>query len=169
MHRITRFRPTPAMVVATIALLVALGGTSVAAVSKLAPANSVGTAQVVDHSLLAKDLMAGVIPSQGALAYAHVNDDGTIDAALSKNVAAIPAKNDEQGYTYYCLDVTTKQAPKNVVVTFAGFTPRIENIMAFMRPDVRVANQCQGKADALVATSIEGNFQSKHAFYVAFN
>jgi len=36
MHRLTRFRPTPAMVVASVALLVALGGTGVAAVSKLA-------------------------------------------------------------------------------------------------------------------------------------
>ena len=38
-------RPSPAMVVACLALLVALGGTSVAAVSQLAR-NSVGTAQL---------------------------------------------------------------------------------------------------------------------------
>jgi hypothetical protein len=39
-------RPSPAMVVACLALFVALGGTSVAAVSQLAPRNSVGTAQL---------------------------------------------------------------------------------------------------------------------------
>ena len=43
--RLLRHRPSPAMVVACIALLVALGGTSVAAVSALAP-NSVGTLQI---------------------------------------------------------------------------------------------------------------------------
>ena len=41
MHRLVEHRPSPAMVVACIALLVALGGTSIAAVSALAP-NSVG-------------------------------------------------------------------------------------------------------------------------------
>jgi hypothetical protein len=40
------FHISPAMVVAGIALLVALGGTSVAAVSQLVPRNSVGTAQL---------------------------------------------------------------------------------------------------------------------------
>ena len=48
-------RPTPAMVVACAALLVALGGTSFAAVKVLVPRNSVGSLQVIDHSLLAKD------------------------------------------------------------------------------------------------------------------
>ena len=45
MHRLIRHRPSPAMVVACLALLVALTGTSVAAVTALAP-NSVGTAQI---------------------------------------------------------------------------------------------------------------------------
>jgi hypothetical protein len=43
------------MVVASIALLVALTGSSFAAVKALAPRNSVGSLQVIDHSLLAKD------------------------------------------------------------------------------------------------------------------
>ena len=45
MKTLFRHRPSPAMVVACIALLVALTGTSVAAVSALAP-NSVGTPQL---------------------------------------------------------------------------------------------------------------------------
>jgi hypothetical protein len=45
MHRLLRHRPSPAMVVACIALLVALTGTSVAAVQALAP-NSVGPLQL---------------------------------------------------------------------------------------------------------------------------
>src|SRR5262245_46661639 len=48
-------RPSPALVVACIALAVALGGTSVAAVKVLAPRNSVGSAQVINKSLLPID------------------------------------------------------------------------------------------------------------------
>jgi hypothetical protein len=46
MRHVLRRRPSPAMVVACLALVVALGGTSVAAVSQLVPRNSVGTAQL---------------------------------------------------------------------------------------------------------------------------
>jgi hypothetical protein len=168
MHRIIRFRPTPALVVATIALLVALGGTSFAAVSKLAPANSVGTSAVIDGSLLAKDLKAGVLPSQGALAYAHVSENSILDAANSKNVAVIPAKNADKSAFDYCLDVTTKQAPRNAVATLGSFAAVDRQIVAIIRPDI-VASRCQGKADALVETSVGGNFDQRHDFYVVFN
>ena len=60
MRRITCFRPTPAMVVATIALLVALGGTSAAAVA-LVPKNSVGSDQVINGSLKNKDFKQGQV------------------------------------------------------------------------------------------------------------
>jgi hypothetical protein len=52
-----RVRVSPALVVSLIALFVALGGTGYA-VSQL-PANSVGTSQVKDHSLLRKDFKQG--------------------------------------------------------------------------------------------------------------
>ena len=48
--------------VAYLALFFALGGTSFAAVSKLLPANSVGTRQVINHSLLGKDFKRGQVP-----------------------------------------------------------------------------------------------------------
>jgi hypothetical protein len=64
-------RPSPAMVVATLALGVALGGTSYAAMR--IPANSVGTAQLRNgavtaakiraHSLTASDFEAGQLPA----------------------------------------------------------------------------------------------------------
>lgn len=50
MKRLVRHRPSPATVIASIALLVALGGTSVAAVSAL-PRNSVGTPQLKNNSV----------------------------------------------------------------------------------------------------------------------
>lgn len=66
----TRFRPSPALVVSSLALAVALGGTGYAAV--VLPANSVGTAQlrngavvaskVKPHSLLASSFRGGQLP-----------------------------------------------------------------------------------------------------------
>jgi hypothetical protein len=53
--------PTPSLVIACAALLVALGGTGYAAV-KL-PRNSVTTVQVKDGTLLARDFRRGQLPS----------------------------------------------------------------------------------------------------------
>ena len=66
-------RPSPALVVACAALLVALTGTGVAAVSQLVPRSSVGTAQlksnavvsskVKNGSLLRADFKSGQVPA----------------------------------------------------------------------------------------------------------
>jgi hypothetical protein len=61
MRLLEKVRPSPAMVIACLALLVALGGTGYAAVVAL-PRNSVTTVQVKDHSLLARDFRAGQLP-----------------------------------------------------------------------------------------------------------
>ena len=52
-------RPSPAMVVASLALLVALGGTGVAAVNALVPKNSVGTAQLKNGAVTAAKVKVG--------------------------------------------------------------------------------------------------------------
>jgi hypothetical protein len=72
MHLFRRFRPSPALAVACLALLIALGGTSYAAIEAL-PRNSVGTVQlkngavtarkVKSHSLLASNFKAGQLPA----------------------------------------------------------------------------------------------------------
>ena len=62
MFLLRRFRPSPAMVVACVALLAALAGTGVAAVKVLAPANSVGSRQVINLSLLKRDFAPGQLP-----------------------------------------------------------------------------------------------------------
>jgi hypothetical protein len=70
MRRIPRRRPSPALVIACIALAIALGGTSYAAVN-LAPGsvgnkqlkrNAVTSLKVKDHSLFARDFKAGQLP-----------------------------------------------------------------------------------------------------------
>jgi hypothetical protein len=122
-----RKRLTFANVVSLIALFVALGGASYAAVKlkkdsvtakHLAP-NSVGTEEA--NNLTKDDFSPGQLPvgetgPQGppgqdgqpgqpgsAVAFAHVNADGTLDTANSKNITASrlhgPLTN------YYCVDV----------------------------------------------------------------
>src|SRR5581483_8060817 len=156
-HRIVRCRPSPALVVASIALLVALGGTGVAAVS-LAPRNSVGTAAVIDHSLLEQDFKAGQVPAGppgapgSALAYAHVNADGTLDETLSKNVEVVALKTPTKKgapEAEYCLDATAKQAPKNVVATLETARSAGKAISMTMNP-AAVDNACADSADAIV-------------------
>ncbi len=62
MRRFIR-RPSAAMVVACSALLVALGGTSVAAVSQFVPRNSVGTVQLKDNAVATTKLRNNSITS----------------------------------------------------------------------------------------------------------
>jgi hypothetical protein len=63
-------RPSPTIIVSVIALFVALGGTSYAAVTKLLPKNSVGSAQVINGSLqkgdLSKKAVAALNGNRGA-------------------------------------------------------------------------------------------------------
>jgi hypothetical protein len=83
MNKLWRRHPSPAMVVACLALLVALGGTSIAAVTQLVPRNSVGprqiqfgavtgpkirsnavtSAKVANRSLLRADFAPGQLPA----------------------------------------------------------------------------------------------------------
>lgn len=72
MKRLARLRPSPAMVVASIALIVALGGTSFAAIQAALPKNSVGTKQIKSRAVTgqkvrertigASKLKKGVLP-----------------------------------------------------------------------------------------------------------
>ena len=90
----------PSMVVALIALFVALGGVSYAAIS--IPRNSVGTAQIKraavdsirikDRSIRAGDIKAGVVPVASPRAYGKVviNGSGFYELAPgSKGVVAV--------------------------------------------------------------------------------
>jgi hypothetical protein len=124
--------------IAYTALFFALAGTSFAAGTKLLPANSVGTRQVIDHSLRAVDFRRGSLPPgrrgatgprgfpgpQGAdgpqgpagppstvRAYAHVGSAGTLDAARSQNVTVT---NPATGL--YCLKPAVGIDPATAIV-----------------------------------------------------
>jgi hypothetical protein len=119
MRRFRRLRPTPAMMVACIALLVALAGTSVAAVTVVLPRNSVGplqlransvsTFKVQNRSLRAIDFALGQIPKgpRGASGPAGVpgpvGPTGPAGAAGAAGVAA-------PGYVAEVLSQTSSSA-----------------------------------------------------------
>jgi hypothetical protein len=63
MEATTRWRPTPATVIASVALLVALSGTSYAAL--VLPANSVGSKQIKNRSIQPVDLGRKAVASLG--------------------------------------------------------------------------------------------------------
>ena len=85
MKVLTRLRPTPAMVVACIALTVALGGTSVAAINAL-PKNSVGAKQ------LKKNAVTGVKIKASAVTGAKVANNSLTGADVNEaSLAKVPA------------------------------------------------------------------------------
>ena len=57
----TKFAPSPASVLAIIALTVALSGTAVAAQVALAPVNSVGGGQIIDGSIRLADIAPSTV------------------------------------------------------------------------------------------------------------
>jgi hypothetical protein len=83
-------RPTPALIVSLIALTVALGGTSYAALS--IPKNSVGTKQLKNKAVTNAKLGSGSVGTgkikNGAVTTSKINTNGlTVPNALSANSA----------------------------------------------------------------------------------
>ena len=63
MHRILRHRPSPAMIVACVALFISLGGTSYAAITL--PAGSVGTSRLKSNAVVGSEVKAGSLALSG--------------------------------------------------------------------------------------------------------
>jgi hypothetical protein len=102
MKNALRRRPSPAMVVASLALLVALGGTSVAAVTAV-PKNSVGTSQLkanavtnpkianaaVSNAKLGNDSVTGSKIKNGQVVTADIADGTITSAKLASSAASM--------------------------------------------------------------------------------
>jgi hypothetical protein len=81
-------RPSPALVVACLALLVSLGGTSVAAVNALAP-NSVGTSQLKNNAVVTAKIKSGGVGvsdiASNAVQTAKIKNSAVTAAKLASN------------------------------------------------------------------------------------
>ena len=119
-------RPSPALVVALIALFVALGGTSYAAVTL--PRNSVGTAQIrnraVTQTKIAKKTLAALRSRRGA-----TGPQGRPGPAGAKGTPGLPGPVD---LTYVTVESTAlagmsetadATCPAGMVVTGGGLLP----------------------------------------------
>lgn len=179
-------RPSPALAVALLALFIALGGTGFAATQFQKP----GTV----HAKVAKKTnrgprgfrgfrgfrgpagpkgpagSAGATGATGAagaagsaLAYARVVN-GVLDGANSKNVTVTLATTSAT-----CMDVTTTQAPHNVVAMIdnSGANPATTSVAGTLNPTA-IAPTCPAGSDALITTAESGAFVPK-PFYVTFN
>ncbi|HUU84411.1 MAG TPA: hypothetical protein VM243_12980 [Phycisphaerae bacterium] len=104
MDRIKRYRPSPAMIVAIIALVLSLGGTSYAAI--VLPAGSVGTkqikrnavtgAKVKNGSLSTSDISSASLSKLGRVAIG--SDNKNVAAGASSRVAQVTLKAPTKGF-----------------------------------------------------------------------
>jgi hypothetical protein len=192
------------MLVALLALFVALGGSSYAAL-KL-PKNSVGpnqlrknavtSSKVKAGSLLANDLKgsarsalrgpegprgatgpAGAAGTSGApgapgapgsaLAYAHVSDTGTVDAANSKNIVQANVTHPQAGV--YCFD-DLSFTPHSIHAIIGGSLgtgsgPVVPTIIA----NIPSFSICTSEAEVGMVDPSTGGFSRNAAFWVIFN
>jgi hypothetical protein len=113
-------RPSPAMVVACIALLVALGGTSVAAVSQLA-SNSVGTAQLKNNAVTTPKIKNNAVTApkiaSNAVAAAKIASNAVTAAKIAANAVTSP-KVADGSLTAADLAAGVVPAPSNAYARF---------------------------------------------------
>lgn len=83
MHRLKRFRPSPAMIVAIVALVFSLGGTSYAAITL--PAGSVGTKQIRNNAVVGSKVKAGSL-TVGDISSASLSTLSRVAYATGPNV-----------------------------------------------------------------------------------
>ena len=105
MDHVKRLRPSPAMIVAIIALVLSLGGTSYAAI--VLPAGSVGTKQlksnavvgskVKNGSLTVADISASSLSTMGRVAYADGPNVGVGSPGVT-TVATVTLKVPKRGF-----------------------------------------------------------------------
>lgn len=188
-----RGRLTYSNVVASIALFVALGGSSYAAFkppkgsvgASQIRANAVTSSKVKDHSLLSRDFKVGQLPRgpQGpkgetgpvgppgtAVAYARVVVTGSgaaVDPSQSKGVTNANVSRVTTGITCFRgLGFT----PKSIVVTTdlgstPGSTPGIPIAGGALAPATNVVGACGADAQAAVATGSPGTAGNTDAAY----
>ncbi len=122
MRKRIRRRPSPAMVVACLALLVALGGTSVAAVSQVAK-NSVGAAQLKSNAVTNPKVANNAIKAPELASNAVVAAKIASNAVTGPKIAANAVTGDkvaDGSLAAADLAAGTVPAPSNAFARFAN-------------------------------------------------
>jgi hypothetical protein len=177
----TRFRrrlPSPALVVACIALAVALAGTGYAAIRL--PKNSVTTVQVKDFSLLSRDFKRGQLPAGPAGPQGPAGPAGasarwalvSASGAVIQSSGGVTARHVGDGY--YVLDFGSSIAGKLILASSARTSddrdPR-GTVWAGECTTAAQGDNCSTGNDprfVAVYTDDPGNgLRQDHAFYVA--
>jgi hypothetical protein len=160
--------------VAYLALFVALGGTSVAASNVLVPRNSVGTAQLLRGAVTKPKISKKTLvalkgnrgPAGSAVAYARIDEDGSVDPALSKGIVNANVSHPAVGF--YCLS-GLPFTPHNAMVTPQVF---VENAGAFINQGMK-AGSCPASAQVTVAITQDGGANTdtfvNYPFMIAIN
>ena len=184
MRYLRKLRISPAMVVACIALAVALGGTSYAAFRL--PANSVGTREVRNRSLLAVDFKNGQLPRGPRGHTGKTGPTGPAGPAGAANVRWALVKPDgtlvaqSGGLTMsshatgqYIIDFGSATNTKQIVVSsgFAGDSATRGHVIAGPCGGTAEGFICPAANDTnhvIVRTYSENNTTlENHAFYLA--
>jgi hypothetical protein len=117
-----RERLSPALVLSIIAVILAIGGTAFA-LGK----NTVGSRQIKNHSIKNADIKPKSIRGL-FIAYANVNQNGTVDSSHSKGIASANITNPSGGtYCISGLGFTPKGA--QVTLRFNGAYDRSSEIV----------------------------------------
>jgi hypothetical protein len=167
----------PATVIAALALFVALGGGAYAS-------GLISGSHIRNHSIAAKKLTKGAVrtlhgrrgsrgpagapgpagPAGTAIAYAHINSDGTFDAAGSSGVTA--ANYVHNGAGEYCFSGLVF-TPKNVVSTVDAASGGTST-SAVAHAALGTASVCpSGTQVAVIAAN--NNVPGDYGTYILFN
>jgi hypothetical protein len=105
-------RPSPALVLACVALAISLGGTGIAA-STAVPNNSVGTSQLKNDAVTSAKIKSGAVQSSeikdGAIATNDVHNDAVTNAKLGKNAVTSTEVKD---HSLLAADFAVGQLPR---------------------------------------------------------
>jgi NADPH-dependent glutamate synthase beta subunit-like oxidoreductase len=128
------------------------------------------------QGLTGKPGVAGAQGTQGAtgsagsaLAYAHVNADGSLDASRSKNIASVTKPGGFIGI--YCVDVASG-TPQNAVVTGeatpSGGAAQTYGVVR-VHPESEGTVCAEPNRDAFVRMHDDTGAQQNTAFFIVFN
>jgi hypothetical protein len=182
MKRWSQVRPSPAMLVASVALFVALSGTAIAVgvdsgavendtlrSADLRNGKAVRGVDVSRNSLTGKDVKESSLDGATPTAFAHVLPAGTVDAENSEGISSanvVVEGTDQAGDVVYCLI--------NLDFPFRGaqVTPDVIDANWYWAPQIELGNSdgnCNIDADASVELGVPQLSESGlAAFYILF-